>query len=92
MTVGQVTAYNELLVNENDELRKQIKTLKGGRSHPDEEDRPSKRRRKVPKVPHSSHSSGSSDNDEVDDENARVRLNFFFKLISLTNLNRHFII
>ena len=82
MTVGQVTAYNKMLVLENEELRKQIKGSKGGRSHPDEDDRQLKSHRRVPKVPHSSHSSRSDDDDKVDNENARVRFILFFKLIS----------
>lgn len=46
--IGQVTSYNEILVHENEELRKEIRTLKGGRQRSDE-------------VPHSSE---SEDNDD----------------------------
>lgn len=78
--MGQVTAYNDMLVHENEELRDEIRSLKGGRRkyHGDEldEGRRVKRRRNVP------HSSSESEgNEEADDERARVRLNFIFKLI-----------
>jgi regulator of replication initiation timing len=73
-TLGQVTAYNEMLVHENGELREAANSGKGRRRHRDDESegRQIKRGRRV--VAHSSES--ESEGNEVEEETARVRLNF----------------
>lgn len=79
---GQVTLYNDVLSQENEDLRQAINSAGQGRRRnydleaDNESARPIKRRRKNVEV---THSSNEESEDEELDERTRVRLKLSFK-------------